>query len=82
MGKPGSAGARRVVALASVPRLLEDAALLKRPEHLAARGRTEAVTGASRDALPLCYRPVDLLRPMDRPIYWPSWPKIGRNPNM
>jgi hypothetical protein len=54
VGKPGSAGARRVVALASVPRLLEDAALLKRPEHLAARGRTEAMTGASRDALCLC----------------------------
>jgi putative PIN family toxin of toxin-antitoxin system len=50
----------RFTALASVPLLLEYEAALKRPEHLAVGGRTEAMTDAFLDALCQCCEPVDL----------------------
>lgn len=46
----------RFTALASVPLLLESEAALKRPEHLAVGGLTDALL----DALCLCCEPVDL----------------------
>jgi putative PIN family toxin of toxin-antitoxin system len=52
--------AGRFTALASVPLLLEYEAVLKRPEHLAAGGRTEAMTDAFLDALCLRCEPVHL----------------------
>lgn len=50
----------RYVAVASVPLMLEYEAVLKRPEHLAAGGRTERTTDAFLDALCLLVEPVDL----------------------
>lgn len=52
--------AKRFVALASVPLLLEYEAVLKRPEHLAAGGRNMAMTDAFLDALCLRLEPVHL----------------------
>jgi predicted nucleic acid-binding protein len=50
----------RFVALASVPLLLEYEAVLKRPEHLQAGGRTLAMTNAFLDALCRVIEPVCL----------------------
>lgn len=50
----------RFRALASVPLMLEYEAALKRPEHLAVGGRTEATINAFLDALCLRCEPVDL----------------------
>jgi putative PIN family toxin of toxin-antitoxin system len=50
----------RFRALASVPLLLEYEAVLKRAEHLAVGGRTEAMTDAFLDAFCLCCEPVHL----------------------
>jgi putative PIN family toxin of toxin-antitoxin system len=50
----------RFSALVSVPLLLEYEATLKRPEHLAVGGRTEATTDAFLDALCLHCEPVNL----------------------
>lgn len=52
--------ARRFVALASVPLMLEYEAVLKRPEHLAAGGRSAAMTDAFLDAMSLFIEPVHL----------------------
>ena len=51
---------RRFIALGSVPLLLEYEAVLKRPEHLQAGRRTEAMTDAFLDALCLLMEPVHL----------------------
>jgi putative PIN family toxin of toxin-antitoxin system len=51
---------RRFIALASVPLLLEYEAVLKRPEHLQASGRTLAGTEAFLDALCQYVEPVHL----------------------
>lgn len=48
------------VALGSVPLLLEYEAVLKRPEHLAVGGRTEAMTDAFLDAFCRRCEPVEL----------------------
>jgi len=50
----------RFVALASVPLMLEYEAVLNRPEHLLAGGRSLASTGAFLDALCLLIEPVKL----------------------
>ena len=50
----------RFVALASVPLMLEYETVLKRPEHLAAGGRSAEMTDAFLDALALCIEPVHL----------------------
>ncbi|MBW7900306.1 MAG: putative toxin-antitoxin system toxin component, PIN family [Rhodocyclaceae bacterium] len=50
----------RFTALASVPLLLEYEAVLKRPEHLQAGGRTPAMIDAFLDALCLHVEPVHL----------------------
>lgn len=50
----------RFSALASVPLLLEYEAVLKRPEHLQAEGRSAAMTDAFLDALCLRLEPVHL----------------------
>lgn len=47
-------------ALASVPLMLEYEAVLKRPEHLAASGRSVPMTDAFLDALSLLVEPVHL----------------------
>jgi len=60
---------KRFVALASVPLMLEYEAVLKRPEHLLASGRSESMTGAFIDALCLLMEPVHLFylwRPQTR----------------
>lgn len=51
---------RQFTALASVPLMLEYEAVLKRPEHLVAGGRSIAMTDAFLDALSLCVEPVHL----------------------
>lgn len=51
---------RRFVALASVPLMLEYEAVLKRPEHLAAGGRSTTMTDDLLDALCLYIEPVHL----------------------
>lgn len=51
---------RRFVALASVPLMLEYEAVLKRPEHLAAGGRSTTMTDDFLDALCLYIEPVHL----------------------
>ena len=52
--------AGQYTALASVPLMLEDEAVLKRPEHLAASGRSALMTDAFLDALSLLVEPVHL----------------------
>ncbi|MDR1190025.1 MAG: putative toxin-antitoxin system toxin component, PIN family [Bifidobacteriaceae bacterium] len=52
--------ARRFTALVSVPLVLEYEAVLKRPEQLAAAGRTAAMTDAFLDALCAIAEPVEL----------------------
>jgi len=51
---------RQFTALVSVPLMLEYEAVLKRPEHLTASGRSAAMTDAFLDALSLCVEPVHL----------------------
>ncbi|MDR1855168.1 MAG: PIN domain-containing protein, partial [Azoarcus sp.] len=61
--------ARRFIALASVPLMLEYEAVLKRPEHLAACERTPEMVDALLDTLCELMRPVDLIflwRPQTR----------------
>jgi putative PIN family toxin of toxin-antitoxin system len=50
----------RYKALVSVPLMLEYEAVLQRPEHLAASGRSVTMTAAFLDALCLCVEPVHL----------------------
>ncbi|MGC3986369.1 MAG: putative toxin-antitoxin system toxin component, PIN family [Pseudorhodoferax sp.] len=52
--------ARRFLALASVPLMLEYEAVLKRPEHLQSGGRSPAMTDAFLDALCRYMEPVHL----------------------
>nr|VFJ69642.1 MAG: putative toxin-antitoxin system toxin component, PIN family [Candidatus Kentron sp. FM]VFJ74557.1 MAG: putative toxin-antitoxin system toxin component, PIN family [Candidatus Kentron sp. FM]VFK21315.1 MAG: putative toxin-antitoxin system toxin component, PIN family [Candidatus Kentron sp. FM] len=51
---------RRIIALASVPLMLEYEAVLKRPEHLGVGGRTPSMIDAFLDALCALVEPVSI----------------------